>query len=271
MFNDNIDDTNRLPVGFQSFSNLIESNLIYVDKTNLLFEIARQRSPIFFSRPRRFGKSLLVNTLSCLFSKGIEYFHGLDIEKKWHDKTYPVVALDFSTIANRKPDKFSLGLCKHIIKQFNKFCEISFNNDLIGDNPADIFCDIAQDLDNNSVGLLIDEYDAPLIHRIENKGELLDIISILNDFYAAVKQYTDKFRLIFITGVTRASHVSIFSSFNNLIDVSFQNEFNELLGFTQNDLEQYFDADVENASKILNISKKDIYQRIKQYYDGFQF
>ncbi|MBQ7585459.1 MAG: AAA family ATPase, partial [Desulfovibrionaceae bacterium] len=96
-----INGLNPLPLGLFDFSNLRTSNMVYVDKTNLIYNIACQRTPTFFSRPRRFGKSLLINTLSCLFAKGIDYFKGLAIEKMWKDKTYPVVRLDFSNLAGR--------------------------------------------------------------------------------------------------------------------------------------------------------------------------
>ncbi|MBQ7584809.1 MAG: AAA family ATPase, partial [Desulfovibrionaceae bacterium] len=130
---------------------------------------------------------------------------------------------------------------------------------------------IAKKIQNNSTVLLIDEYDAPLTHNLDNPDELNNIKNILNSFYATIKQYTDKFRLIFITCITRVSHVSIFSAFNNLQDLSLEEEFNSLLGFTQSDLEQYFDPYIENASQVLNMNKEDIYERLKQYYDGFKF
>ena len=263
-------DTNRLSLGLLDFSNLIESKMIYVDKTRLIFKIASQRTPIFFSRPRRFGKSLLVNTLSCLFAKGLDYFHGLDIEKLWHDITYKVVHFDFSEIADSEAQEFKTLLSLTIIKEFgldyknyNDYQELQY--------PTILFSRIIQKFNNNSIVLLIDEYDAPLIHQINDHAELQKITSILNKFYAIVKRYADKFRLIFITGVTRASHVSVFSAFNNLVDLSLNKEYNDLLGFTKNDIKIYFDHFVKNAAKVLQLSKSNVYDRLEQYYDGFQF
>ena len=264
-------DMNRLPLGLLNFSNIRKSNMIYVDKTNLIYKIAIQRSPIFFSRPRRFGKSLLINTLSSLFTKALDDFHGLDIEKMWNDKTYQVVHLDFSRFADKKNERLKSELGDKIIREFHAVGTVAQTNALGVRDPDSILDEILQKIPNNSTVLLIDEYDAPITHHINEPNELKEIMSILNDFYATVKQYTDKFRLIFITGVTRVSHVSIFSAFNNLQDLSLIDEFNSILGFTQHDLERYFDDYVENASKILNMKKEDVYKRIEEYYDGFKF
>ena len=264
-------DIGRLPLGLLGFQNIREKGKIYVDKTELIARFAEYDTPIFFSRPRRFGKSLLINTLSNLFKNGLQYFNGLAIEKLWNDKTYKVIHLDFSEIACSNLYNFSYSLSTKLINEFSinhssiQYDQIKFQN------PNLILGEIAKELDDNSTVLLIDEYDSPLVHHINDQDELKGIVDVLNNFYSTIKRYTDKFRLIFITGVTRVSHLSIFSAFNNLLDLSLEDEFNHLLGFTQDDLEQYFDPYIENSAKILNMSKHDIYKRIEQYYDGFQF
>ena len=234
MSDQTICDIDRLPLGLVRFSNIREKNKIYVDKTNLIYNIASQDAPIFFSRPRRFGKSLLINTLACLFEDGIDYFQGLDIEKQWHDKTYKVVHFDFARMADYNSTDLKFILSNKIIEEFGE-CK-----DLVQINSPKLFYPdlildiIAKKLKNNSTVLLVDEYDAPLTHNIDNPDDLNQIKKVLNSFYATIKQYTDKFRLIFITGVTCASHVSIFSAFNNLTDLSLNKQYNSLLGFTQN-------------------------------------
>ncbi|MBQ7585084.1 MAG: AAA family ATPase, partial [Desulfovibrionaceae bacterium] len=219
--------------------------------------------------PRRFGKSLLINTLECLFSQGLDYFHGLYIEKKWNDTTYKVIYIDFSRMIDNDIKNINYTLSKKVIQQF------SINDNTFNDqdyqHPDIILDEAMQTIPRSSLVLLIDEYDAPLTHHIDKPNLLQDILNTLNKFYATVKQYTDKFRLIFITGVTRVSHVSIFSAFNNLKDLSLDSDFNSLLGFTQSDLKQYFDPYIENASQILCLKKEDVYQRLEQYYDGFKF
>ena len=264
-------DPNRLPLGNPEFSDIREEKMIYVDKTDIIYKIAIQRSPIFFSRPRRFGKSLLINTLWSLFSNGLRCFHGLAIEKMWFDTTYQTVRLDFSGMADSDAQELKRSLGDTIINAFRVKGTISQYDEQGVRDPGRVLSEIAEGLPNNSVVLLIDEYDSPLTHHINKDSELNEIMKILNNFYATVKQYTGKFRLIFITGVTRVSHVSIFSAFNNLLDLSLKKEFNSILGFTKDDLKIYFGSYIDNASKILEITSDDVYERLEQYYDGYQF
>lgn len=264
-------DIRRLPLGRSGFSNLRKLGKIYVDKTKLIYKIAEQDTPIFFSRPRRFGKSLLINTLHSLFENGIQDFTGLALEKMWNDRKYKVANFDFSRIINDNINDVNYKLSKKIIEQFSdKDDKLKFSDQDL-QYPDLVLDKIAQKLSDYSTVLLIDEYDAPLTHNLDNPNILHDLLTILNSFYATIKQYTDKFRFIFITGVTKASHVSIFSAFNNLKDLSLDEEFNSLLGFTSDDLVQYFDDYIDNAGHILKISKDEVYSRIQKYYDGFQF
>ena len=266
-----ISDINRLPYGDPNFANIQGKGKIYVDKTKLIYKIASQDAPIFFSRPRRFGKSLLVNTLHALFSTGLKYFKGLDIEKVWNDKTYKVIHLDFSSMAEDNAEELKEDLSEVLIEEFGVKGLVSPYNEQGVRRPARVFSEILKKFELNSIVLLIDEYDAPLTHNIDNKDNLNEIAKILNNFYATAKQYAGTFRLIFITGVTRISHISIFSAFNNLLDISFEAEFNSLLGFTENDIYTYFDKYVEHAAHTLSMKKEDVYLRIKQYYDGYRF
>ena len=264
-------DLNRLPYGNQEFSDLREQNMIYVDKTALIYQIASQRSPIFFSRPRRFGKSLLINTLASLFANGLKYFQGLDIEKKWTDKTYQVVHLDFSDIADYSSMELKEDLGEIIIEQFKMKGIVDQRNESGIRRPNRILDEICENLNNNSIVLLVDEYDAPLTHHINQEDELKSIMKVLNSFYSIIKKHSGKFRFIFITGVTRVSYVSIFSAFNNLKDLSYHPDYNTLLGFIKNELVEFFDPYIDNAAYVLHLSKKEIYEKIASYYDGFQF
>ena len=119
--------------------------------------------------------------------------------------------------------------------------------------------------------LLIDEYDAPLTHHLANSEEQDEITGIINSFLAVVKEYTGVFRLIFITGEVYAIPVSIFSGFNNYFDISLDADFNTILGFTQNELSQYFDPYIANAAQVLNMNIDDIYKNLEKYYGGFKF
>ena len=142
----------------------------------------------------------------------------------WSDKTYQVIRLDFSSLADKPHQDFKRGLGDKLINRFNIKEKVA-QNDVNGIRDPDIIlADILETSLNNSIVLLIDEYDAPLIHNIDKEEDLNGIMRTLNNFYATIKEYTGKFRLIFITGVTRISHVSIFSAFNNLKDLSLQDE-----------------------------------------------
>ena len=245
--------------------------MIYVDKTALIGRLAKEKVPIFLSRPRRFGKSLLINTLSSLFSNGLEYFHGLDIEKVWNDKTYNVVHLDFSIFADDNAIDLKRDLGDVILGEFNYKGIVPQYDEQGARNPHVILNEILKKISVNEYVILIDEYDAPLTYHINDLDELSNITKILNNFYAVIKNYSGKFRFIFITGITRVSHVSIFSAFNNLLDLSFDDNYNNILGFTYENLEQYFSDYIEKAACILEMSENDILTRIQQHYDGYRF
>ncbi|MBQ7609210.1 MAG: AAA family ATPase [Desulfovibrionaceae bacterium] len=263
-------DANKLSLGLLKFYNIRKTNTIYVDKTNVIAKIAK-KVPIFFLRPRGFGKTLLVHTLSSLFTDGLEYCNGLDIEEWWNDKKYQVVHLDFSSLADKSPLEFKRDFNALIIERFGMEGKVEKYDELGMRSPDRVINEIAKRLADNSVVLLIDEYDAPLVHTINNPDEFIDIMEMLNNFYAIIKQYIDAFRLVFITGVTRVGQSSMFSVFNNQLDISLDDEFNQLLGFTLSYLERYYDPYIENAAKSLKIGKDDLYQEIKLYYGGFQF
>ncbi len=270
-------DIEKLPLGDTYFSAFIENQLIYVDKTDLIAQLAKFRTPILLSRPRRFGKSTLVNTFEELFSHGLEKFKGLKIETQnlWQDKTYEVIHLDFSSIkGNRKSRSFESKFLKHLNTKF-KTTKLKIDND------QDVIASLNETLENvadRSLVLLIDEYDSPLTVVIGDKEEFVDRRELLSDFFSSIKTYSGKFRFIFITGVTRYSHTAIFSGFNNLKDISFDPDFGTIVGYTQEELEFYFKDYLENAANILNQvnnttqnSYASILKDLKDNYDGYSF
>ena len=259
-----------IPLAETDFKTIRDFGKIYVDKTELIYNIALQRSPIFLARPRRFGKSLLIHTFESLFSRGLQDFKGLAIEKYWRDKTYQVVRLDFTRIAGFSPTDLNNAFNAFIIDAFNLDDKIS-PRDVSSYYPNGLFSKIVKTLPNKSLVLLIDEYDAPLVYSLDDPDKLKFTLETLRAFYSTVKEYSAKFRFLFITGVTRVAHVSIFSAFNNLEDLSFYKEYNALLGFTKNDLVNFFDPYIENAANVLNMSKNNVYARLESYYDGIKF
>ena len=266
--------TKKLP-NYASFSKLIETNSIYVDKTGIIANFAKSNGPFIISRPRRFGKSTLINTLHELFAHGLEKFKGLEIEPLWHDKTYKVIHLDFSTFKETP----SFG---SFYKDFMDSLRFAFQRAGIEPAKEDV-CSPAIFLEKSlkkedEVVLLVDEYDAPLTAVLNNSVEFEERRKILSNFYLTVKSCQDKFRFVFITGVTYYTPDSIFSGFNNLTDLTLDSDYGALLGFTSEELEKYFGEYIDNAAIELNKEHEtDIYNyetvvsEIKRNYDGYSF
>ena len=268
--------TKQLP-DTTDFGELIDNNCIYVDKTAIINQFASKKGPFFISRPRRFGKSTLINTLHELFAHGLEKFKGLKIEPLWKDKTYKVLHLDFSVFKETP----SIG---------------SFNNDFMDslrfsleragieptkekvDFPAKLLEKSIENEDERAVVLLVDEYDAPLTAVLNDSNEFEDRRKILSNFYLTVKSFDGKFRFIFITGVTYYSHTSIFSAFNNLKDLTLDLRYGALLGYTSEELELYFGEYIDNAVEVLNkkyhterYTHDVVVSELKRNYDGYSF
>ena len=259
-----------------NFRDLIDNNRVYVDKTDLICQIAKdEKGPYFISRPRRFGKSTLINTFHELFAHGTERFKGLEIEPLWKDKTYKVIHLDFSTF-REVPSNSSFN------KEFMDAFKLSLEESGIEptkeniDSPANL---LKKTLDTESeVVLLVDEYDAPLTAVLNDSSEFDDRCKILFNFYMTVKSFQVKFRFIFITGVTYYSHTSIFSAFNHLTDLTLDSDYGALLGYTSDELESYFSEYIDNAVETLNrkfpterYTHEKVVEELKRNYDGYSF
>lgn len=258
-----------LPLGTSSFSTLRENNEIYVDKTSMIYEMARQRGKYFITRPRRFGKSLLVSTFESLFKDGLRDFKGLAIESLWNDKTYTVLRLDFSLVKD-------FNTLDEFLYRFNVMLDevsIQIGIELVAKNndPIARFSTFLSKCANKSIVLLIDEYDAPLTALLHKKDLFDQVRIILSQFYAGIKSYERCLRFFFMTGITKFSNTSIFSAFNNLADLSLDSDFGTLLGLTENEIKQYFDAYIQKAASVLNVSEHDVMERLRHHYDGFSF
>ena len=268
--------TKQLP-DTTDFGELIDNNCIYVDKTAIINQFASKKGPFFISRPRRFGKSTLINTLHELFAHGLEKFKGLKIEPLWKDKTYKVLHLDFSVFKETP----SIGSFN------NDFMDsLSFSLERAGieptkekvDFPAKLLEKSIENEDERAVVLLVDEYDAPLTAVLNDSNEFEDRRKILSNFYFTVKSFQVKFRFIFITGVTYYSHTSIFSAFNHLTDLTLDSDYGALLGYTSDELESYFSEYIDNAVETLNrkfpterYTHEKVVEELKRNYDGYSF
>ena len=262
-----------LPCGIDSFTDLRCNRMVYVDKTALIYKLAVRRGRLFISRPRRFGKTLLVSTFESLFKNGLQDFKGLAIEKLWHDRNYPVIRINFALCKEFDSfEVFKARMTDAVSKAF-KYAGFIFpktDNDLlgVGSSVKELFNKLAQDI--NPV-LLIDEYDAPL-NACLNRPELFHKVrSELNDFYATIKDISGRLRFFFFTGICKYKNLSIFSDNNYVTDISMSPDYGTLLGYTDEEVREYFKPFVENAARVLNISVDECYARLKENYDGFCF
>ncbi len=270
----------RLPKGQSSFARLRETNCIYVDKTATIAELLNRERFVFLSRPRRFGKSLLVSTLASLFEHGLRDFKGFAIEKTWKDKTYPVVHLDFSFLRYTGNEKeFRSALESHLLANFSP---LGFSYDRQSRTSfMECFSSFLSEPPCGPFVLLVDEYDAPLTEQL-NDPELFEAISrVLDNFFLRLKSESGAFRFLFITGITKYRQTSIFSSLNNLTDISLDPMYGDLLGFTQEEVQKYFPDFLENALTEINDSQREsgkplfshesLMQALSDYYGGYSF
>ncbi len=260
-----------LPLGTSDFVTLRMRGQIYVDKTDLVFRLASQPEKFFLSRPRRFGKSLLVSTFESLFKFGLRDFKDLAIENLWKDKAgYSVVRLDFSEIRHFTTiGQFERRLVSLLARGFG---EVGFSF-----APSEWFTVHDQlsvwmrKLPPNSLVVLIDEYDAPLTSNLGNAALFEDVRGELSNFYATLKFNDRAIRFLFMTGITKFNKTSIFSELNNLADISFSPQYGTLLGYTENELGQYFGGYLERARQALNVTEESLLESLRVHYDGFCF
>ncbi len=261
----------RLPLGTSSFAKLRSVGQIYVDKTDKVYDLASQIGNFFLARPRRFGKSLLISTFESLFKYGLRDFEGLKISKLWKDeKKYHVVRLDFSEIKNFSSiQEFSVKLDSLLIGNFSS---IGFSYR----ESKTLLCSTQistwlKTLPNCSLVLLIDEYDAPLSACLDDPKLYEEVRQKLSEFYSVIKANDAALRFLFITGLTTFNKMTVFSDLNNLSDISLSPVFGSLLGYTHEEVQDYFSEYLSCASEKLAIEKEELFEELTKHYDGFCF
>ena len=263
-----------LPLGVQNFAELRQAGMIYVDKTALIYNLVQAKKGFYFlSRPRRFGKTLLLSTFESLFSFGLRDFKDLAIEKLWtEDKTYPVIRLDFSDcIQFRDKNDFLIFFEERLN---NAISEAGFTfpkkNNEYETLPSRFERFLVSVRHLNPV-LLIDEYDAPFNYCLDKPELLLDVVNTLYRFYAIVKQQSAYLRFFFMTGICKYRELKLFSSGTFIKDLSMASKYATLLGYTQEELLRYFSPYIEQAAKVNHLSFEDCLAKMKLNYDGFCF
>ena len=259
-----------LPIGKQNFRSLIEENCVYVDKTEYIYRLATEGFYYFLSRPRRFGKSLLVSTLKELFLGSRDLFEGLWIEDKWDwTKKRPVVQVSFALM-----DYQGLGLEKAINAELDKSAKV-YNIELTESTNKGRFSELLVKLNAQygKVVVLIDEYDKPIIDFLDKTKihKAKENREILKGFYSVLKDSEAYLQFVLITGVSKFSQVSIFSDLNHLMDLTLRKDFATMLGYTQAELEHYFKDYLTEAAKEFKISRKALLAEMREWYNGFSW
>ncbi|WP_028573213.1 ATP-binding protein [Desulfonatronum lacustre] len=267
----------NLPVGKSSFESIRENKDLYVDKTRWIHQMASRGEYYFLSRPRRFGKSLTVSTLRCLFEGRRELFEGLWIAEhgEWEWREHPVILLDFNGISHETPEILMASLQEHIglVAGAN---EISIQTTMLKGQFMELIIALHQKT-GQKVAILVDEYDKPLIDHL-GRGEVeLDIAKgnrdKLKQFFGVIKEnnVADVLRFVFITGVSKFSRVSIFSELNNLTDLTMSRHYSEMLGYTQEELETRFVEYVTHFARETDQTAQEVLDKLRLMYNGYRF
>ena len=259
------------PVGIQTFEEIITRNLLYVDKTEYVYRMTHSGGKHFFlSRPRRFGKSLLVSTFKSYFLGKKELFKGLAIEKLEKDWTeYPV--LHFSMAGGKHMEKDQLE--RYLDFELNKL-EKLFGIDTPRQDPNTRLADLiikAYQQTGKQVVVLIDEYDAPLLDVVHEDSHLKDLRNVMRNFYSPLKDCEPMLRFVFLTGITKFSQLSIFSELNNITNISMRNDYAGICGITKEELETQMSADVDALAVKMNLTRIQTLVALREFYDGYHF
>ncbi|MBQ3670618.1 MAG: AAA family ATPase [Treponema sp.] len=258
-----------LPIGIQDFEKLRESGCIYVDKTAFVYRLARERTPYFLSRPRRFGKSLLLSTMEYYFLGRKDLFHGLEIEhleKDWVE--YPILKISFG--ADNYPDLESLKSALNLmLAKYEKLYNIVIEDRRSAPRLNNIIT-TAYEQTGRQVVILIDEYDKPILDALYTEYEEQNRQE-LRSFYSPLKDLDKYIRFLFITGITKVSHVNIFSGLNQLDDISLTKDYAPICGVTESELEKYFAPEIELLAKEQEMTVTETKAKLAQMYDGYHF
>ncbi len=259
----------KYPLGIQTFSKIREKNYLYVDKTALVYDLIQQGEVYFFSRPRRFGKSLLISTFEALFLGQKALFDNLAIANTDYDfAAYPVVKLEFSKNEFATADSLR-DYINSAITRIAKDHQIELTEDTYTQRFDELIVKLHLKYQQKVV-LLVDEYDKPILNNF-NKPVLTEIKQVIAAFYGVIKPLDEHLRFVFITGVSKFAKVSVFSGMNSLRDISMSRQYATLCGITGQELEDNFSAGITELAKLEDMDKPAILGKIKHWYNGYQF
>ena len=259
------------PIGIQTFEEVRKLDNLYIDKTEYIYRMTHTDGKYFFlSRPRRFGKSLLVSTFQSYFEGKKELFEGLAIEKlekEWN--TYPVLHFDLSKGKHMEKEQLNRYLLDIIEKQEARFdCK---SNKIDVNIRLDDLINAVYQKTGKQVVVLIDEYDAPLLDVAHEKEKLNELRNTMRNFYSPLKGNESMLRFVFMTGITKFSQLSIFSELNNIKNVSMDEPYAGICGITKEELLTQMSDDIDALAGHLELSREETIQELKDHYDGYHF
>ena len=262
-----------LPIGIQSFEKLRKDNLLYVDKTGILQKLLQNGQRYFLSRPRRFGKSLTLSTLDAMFRGKADLFKGLKAEE-WvtEQAKHPsaVLRLDMSVLGG-SPNGTALE--RVIIEELTNIAEDNNITTQTSQRCGMMLKNLIRIMykQAGSVVILIDEYDKPILDNISDLAKANEMREVLRSFYIVLKNCDEYLRFVMLTGISKFSKVGVFSTLNNLEDISMDKQYGDIVGYTQQELEMYFVDRINDAATRIKITPDNLLSRLKDYYDGFSF
>ena len=259
------------PIGIQTFEEIRKLDNLYIDKTEYIYRMTHTDGKYFFlSRPRRFGKSLLVSTFQSYFEGKKELFEGLAIEKlekEWNE--YPVLHFDLSKGKHMEKEQLNRYLLDIIEKQEARFdCK---SNKIDVNIRLDDLINVVYQKTGKQVVVLIDEYDAPLLDVAHEKEKLDELRNTMRNFYSPLKGNESMLRFVFMTGITKFSQLSIFSELNNIKNVSMDEPYAGICGITKEELLTQMSDDIDALAEHLELSREETIQELKDHYDGYHF
>ena len=261
----------RYPIGIQTFSEIIKGNYVYIDKTDLVWQMTQSAKYVFLSRPRRFGKSLLTTTLDAYFKGQKTLFEGLkimELETEW--ECYPVIHVDLS-VAKRQSSAEELRAT--LMWLMNPLCNM-YGSDALETSPGKMLNGLihrAYEQTGKQVAVIIDEYDAPLLDVLHESEPLDQFRNVMQEFYVQLKANEAKIKFCFITGITKFSQLSIFSTINNLLNVTMDPKFSAICGITQHELVTAMAEDIRLLAEEYECTVEEMTEMLKARYDGYHF
>lgn len=260
----------KYPIGIQTFETIRTEGYLYVDKTSYIHELVSTGQYYFLSRPRRFGKSLLISTIEAFFKGKRELFKGLAIDYlEWDWMEYPVIHIDLNGKEYREEIHLEQSLNENLIRYENLLGYTGEGK--TADERLRTLIREMHDKSGRNVVVLIDEYDQPILRALDNRALYDNFRSKLQAFYSGLKSMDRYIRFAMLTGITKFSKVSIFSGLNNLRDISLNKTYNSLCGITEKELTDYFSQSISHMADSQGVSTDEIHSLLKHNYDGYHF